>query len=184
MLYCAYTQTKFHSVPPGKTARTARIASLTVCKLCSSEYITDPSDLSSFTHLKWYYESALRRIYGLTAFYKSIVCKHAMIVRPQQHIVDWMAFEEAIVRVMSRFGDLAWPLHSPDLSMWDFFLWCHLKANVYKEKPCTLEELKIAIRNQTALINELLLCRVEEKFLERIEMCVLENNCHLGDEFC
>lgn len=52
---------------------------------------------------------------------------------------------------------------------------------MYNEKPRSLEELNIAIRNQAALINELLLCRVEENVRERLEMCVFENNCHFGD---
>lgn len=37
--------------------------------------------------------------------------------------------------------------------MCDFFLWGHLQAKVYKEKPNTLEELKVAVQNQPALNN-------------------------------
>lgn len=35
---------------------------------------------------------------------------------------------------------------------------------MYKEKPRTLEKMKAVIRNQTVLINEQLLGRVEEGF--------------------
>ncbi|XP_054260262.1 uncharacterized protein LOC128996153 [Macrosteles quadrilineatus] len=84
-------------------------------------------------------------------------------------------------RLISRFGDVAWPPRSPDLSMCDFFLWGHLKANVYKEKPRTQEELKNAIRYQIELINEQLLIKVETSFRERLNMCVNSNGRHLGD---
>lgn len=50
-------------------------------------------------------------------------------------------------QVIAQFGNLAWHLRSPKLSMYDFFLWGHLKANVYTEKPHTLEELNAAKPN-------------------------------------
>lgn len=84
-------------------------------------------------------------------------------------------------RVISRFGDVEWPPRSPDLSMCDFFLWGHLKARVYNEKPRTLEELKAAIRNQIEVINEQLLEKVERSFRERLEMCVRFNGRHMDD---
>lgn len=61
------------------------------------------------------------------------------------------------------------PPRSPDLSMYDFFLWGDLKANLFEEKPRMyserMKELKAAIRNRTALINkQLLLSRVDEGF--------------------
>jgi hypothetical protein len=31
-----------------------------------------------------------------------------------------------------------WPLHSPDLSVCDFYLWGKLMQNVYRNNPCTL----------------------------------------------
>lgn len=89
--------------------------------------------------------------------------------------------EEAAVRslfperVISRFGNLARPPRLPDLSMCDFFLWTHLEVNVYSENSRNLEELKAALRNQTALFNEQLLCRVEEHFHEILECVFVES---------
>lgn len=54
----------------------------------------------------------------------------------------------------SKSHTLSWPPHSPNLTINNFFLWGHLKANVYKEKPGALKELKTAIKNQIALIND------------------------------
>ena len=48
--------------------------------------------------------------------------------------------------VISRFGDLLWPLGSSDLSMCNFYLWRFLKLCIYAGKPHTLGELKTAIR--------------------------------------
>jgi hypothetical protein len=45
-------------------------------------------------------------------------------------------------RIISRFGDIAWPARSPDLSAPDYFLWGHLQGKVYANKPGTLGELK------------------------------------------
>jgi hypothetical protein len=40
------------------------------------------------------------------------------------------------------------PLRSPDLTKLDFFLWGHMKNNVYSSKPRNLEELRFNITNE------------------------------------
>jgi hypothetical protein len=52
--------------------------------------------------------------------------------------------------VMSRFGDVAWPPHSPDLSACDFLLWGYLKQKVYVNRPHTIQDLKDNIRAEVA----------------------------------
>ena len=42
--------------------------------------------------------------------------------------------------LISRFGDIAWPPRSPDLSTCDFFLWGNLKPLVYQDKTRTINE--------------------------------------------
>ena len=44
--------------------------------------------------------------------------------------------------LISRFGDIPWPLRSPDLNASDFFLRGYLKVNVYFEMPDTLQQLQ------------------------------------------
>ena len=46
-----------------------------------------------------------------------------------------------------------WAPHSPDVSPPDLFLWGHLKDEVYKAKPQTIEELKQKIREEIAVIS-------------------------------
>ena len=54
--------------------------------------------------------------------------------------------------VVSRFGDVPWPPCSPDLSACDFFLWGYLKSKVYVQKPCTVDDLKVSIREEIATV--------------------------------
>ena len=87
--------------------------------------------------------------------------------------------------VIPRFGDLTWPPCSPDLSMCDFYLWGFLKSRVYAEKPCTLEELKTAIRENIQEIGKETLVKVEANFRKRLQICARENGHHLSDViFC
>jgi hypothetical protein len=51
-------------------------------------------------------------------------------------------------------GDIPWPARTPDLAPCDFFLWSHLKAEVYKHRPHTLDKLKTAIPPDMTASNE------------------------------
>jgi hypothetical protein len=42
--------------------------------------------------------------------------------------------------LVSLMDDLQWPARSPDLSIWDFFLWGHLKERVFRSCPHTLPQ--------------------------------------------
>ena len=45
-------------------------------------------------------------------------------------------------KVVSKGGDVLWPPRSPDLSPLDFFLWGHLKAQVYATPLTSLRQLQ------------------------------------------
>ena len=83
--------------------------------------------------------------------------------------------------VISRFGDLPWPLRSPDLSMCDFYLWGFLKSRVYAGKPCTLGESKTAICENIQELGEETLVKVETNFRKQLQICARENGHHLSD---
>ena len=83
--------------------------------------------------------------------------------------------------VITRFGDLPWPPRSPDLSMCGFYLWGFSKSCVYAGKPCTLGELKTAIRENIQEIGEETLVKVEANFRKRLQICAGENGHHLSD---
>jgi hypothetical protein len=44
--------------------------------------------------------------------------------------------------------DVPWPVHSPDLSACDYFLWGCLKSKVFISKPTAIEELKQRIKEE------------------------------------
>jgi hypothetical protein len=83
--------------------------------------------------------------------------------------------------LISCFGDVPWPPHSPDLSMCDSFLGGYLKLHVYTHKPRTLNDLKEAIRQDIHLIDRQLLARVMDDFKKRLENCIQEDGRHLTD---
>ena len=83
--------------------------------------------------------------------------------------------------VISLRQDISWPPRSPDLSPCDFFLWGYLKAEVFKHRPRTIEELKEAIVEAIAGIDGGMLARVMENFRERLQMCIAREGRHLDD---
>jgi len=66
--------------------------------------------------------------------------------------------------VISRFGDIAWPARSPDLTVPDFFLWVFLKDRVFRRRIMTIQELKQAIVDEVAAVDEDLWRRVYDIF--------------------
>ena len=62
------------------------------------------------------------------------------------------------------FGDIVWPARSPDLTLSDFFLWGFLKDRVFRRRIMTTQELKQAIVDEFAAIDEDLLRRVYGNF--------------------
>lgn len=56
-------------------------------------------------------------------------------------------------RWIGRRGAVDWPPRSPDLTPADFFLWGHLKNEVYSQPSHNLEELKLRIEHKFAELN-------------------------------
>ncbi|CAI6345148.1 unnamed protein product [Macrosiphum euphorbiae] len=84
-------------------------------------------------------------------------------------------------RLISLRENITWPPRSPDLSPCDYFLWGYLKAEVFKHRPRTIEELKVAIRQEISAIPLDMLARVMDNFRERLYMCVARQGNHLDD---
>lgn len=78
-------------------------------------------------------------------------------------------------RWIGRGGPVGWPARSPDLTPLDFFLWGHVKGEVYKEVPTTVEDMKIRIRESFQNISLQTLRNVNRSFMERLEMCLQQN---------
>lgn len=75
-------------------------------------------------------------------------------------------------KLISRFGDIAWPPRSPDLTPCDFFLWGYLKSRVYSNSPSTIKALQENIRREIAAISPELCKRVFVNMKERLEECL------------
>jgi hypothetical protein len=78
-------------------------------------------------------------------------------------------------------GDIPWPAGSPDLSPCDFFLWGYLKAEVFKRRLQTTDELKDAIRLDIAAIPEVMTRRALQNFRVRLQECIAREGRHLDD---
>jgi hypothetical protein len=83
--------------------------------------------------------------------------------------------------VMSRFGDIAWPLRSPDLSACDFFLWGYLKQKVYVNRPHTIQDVKDNIRAEISQIPQNMLQKVMNSVRRRVELCLNSGGARLSD---
>jgi hypothetical protein len=83
--------------------------------------------------------------------------------------------------VISRGGDVSWPVHSPDLSACNYFLWGYLKRKVFILKPRTIEKLKQRIMEEITAIPERMTRRVTENLRERLEQCLRNYGRHLSD---
>ena len=83
--------------------------------------------------------------------------------------------------VISRFGDIAWPARSPDLTLPDFFLWGFLKDRVFRRRIITIQELKKAIVDEVAAIDGDLRKRVYGNFQTRLQQCIDVNRGYLPD---
>lgn len=83
-------------------------------------------------------------------------------------------------KLISRFGDIAWPPRSPDLTPCDFFLWGYLKSRVYTNSPSTIEALQENIRREIAAISPELCKRVFANMRERLQECLRLEGRHLS----
>ena len=83
--------------------------------------------------------------------------------------------------LISHFGDIAWPAQSPDLTVPHFFLWGFLKDRVFRRHIMTIQELKQAIVDEVAAIDEDLRRRVYGNFQTHLQQCIDVNGGHLPD---
>ena len=82
-------------------------------------------------------------------------------------------------RIWSLQAELEWSPHSPDLAPLHFFFWGAAKAEVYKEKPCSLRQLKQAVESFTQSVTTDTCRRVIENFAVRINACANPNGAHI-----
>ena len=84
-------------------------------------------------------------------------------------------------KLISRFGDIAWPPRSPDLTVPDFFFWGYLKERVYRYNPKTIRDLKETIQSEIRSIPTNMISKVMENTRIRMRECVARKGGHLLD---
>ena len=75
-------------------------------------------------------------------------------------------------------GKDLWPARSPDLSPLDFFLFGYLKKRVYRNTPASTEDLKTAIVEEVATVNQGMLQNVFRNILTRVKKCTSRGGQH------
>ena len=70
-------------------------------------------------------------------------------------------------RWIGRGGAIRWGPHSPDLTPLDFFLWGHVKSNIYQTPVKNLTELKRRINNEIKSISKETLSDILFKYCEK-----------------
>ena len=60
-------------------------------------------------------------------------------------------------------------------------LWGYLKSKVCVQKPRTVNDLKVSIREEIATVPQEMLVNVMQNFEERLRTCVRQEGCHLSD---
>lgn len=72
-----------------------------------------------------------------------------------------------------------WPPYSPDLTPCDYFLWGHLKNNIYRNRPTTIEELKSAVHVWINTIDATTLRNVADGFISRVRKLIEVEGGHI-----
>ncbi|CAF1581905.1 unnamed protein product [Rotaria sp. Silwood1] len=81
-------------------------------------------------------------------------------------------------RWIGRGGSIRWAPRSPDLTPLDFYLWGHLKNNVYQSPIKDLDELKTRIHNEIKSISKTTLSNVFSNIIKRMELCISVDGDH------
>jgi transposase len=75
-------------------------------------------------------------------------------------------------RWIGRGGPISWAPRSPDLTPLDFFLWGHVKTNVYKTKVQDIDDLKARITQEIKTIKTETLHNVFSEISKRMNFCI------------
>ena len=96
--------------------------------------------------------------------------------RPKRANSNWADFKKVDWPIARHPAPVAWPPRSPDLTPLDFWVWGHLKQQIFTQDfpPRTIDELKDAIRRAVAELNEdeEVRVRVFGEFRRRLDECV------------
>ncbi|GBN92177.1 hypothetical protein AVEN_271005-1 [Araneus ventricosus] len=75
-------------------------------------------------------------------------------------------------------GFVEWPPSSPDLIPLDFFLWGHIKGQVYATPTQTLQDLRRHIVDACTFVTRAMLRTLQREIHSRVQMCIVANEEH------
>jgi hypothetical protein len=83
-------------------------------------------------------------------------------------------------RWIGRGGPVAWPPRSPDITPCDFWLWVHVKAEVYKTEIIDINDLRNKIINAFNTVREKIgvFDRMRNSLCRRLHACIEANGEH------
>ena len=76
-----------------------------------------------------------------------------------------------------------WPPRSPDLTPPDYFLWVYLKGRVYRNKPRTIDALKVNITEEIQSVTADVLATFFQNMARQVQSCVDANGGHFQHMF-
>jgi hypothetical protein len=74
-------------------------------------------------------------------------------------------------RLISRFGNITWPVRSPDYAALDYFLWGYFTSKVYEKFPANIADFKQRILECIQEIFKEMLRRIMTVFPSRLQGC-------------
>ena len=69
-------------------------------------------------------------------------------------------------------GDHPWPPYSPCLSPLDYYFWDHCIAEVFRQKPATMEELEEIVETHASVLSGEIIHIVLANFRRRCQACL------------
>ncbi|CAF3947430.1 unnamed protein product, partial [Rotaria magnacalcarata] len=81
-------------------------------------------------------------------------------------------------RWVGRGGSIRWAPQSPDLTPLDFFLWEHIKNNIYKTLIKDITELKRRIETEIKSISKEILYNGFSNISKRMNLCISVDGSH------
>ncbi|GBO12396.1 hypothetical protein AVEN_201495-1 [Araneus ventricosus] len=80
------------------------------------------------------------------------------------------------------YGDFVeWPPRSSDLTTFDFFLWGHIKGQVYATPTPILQDLRRRITDACASVTPAMLHNVQREIQSRVQICIVANGEHFEE---
>lgn len=84
-------------------------------------------------------------------------------------------------RIISKNGPVDWPPRSCDITPLDFFLWGHVKAQVYADKPATIEHLEANVEREILAVRPEVLERVMRNWTNRMAYLKRSRGGHMSE---